>query len=122
MIATLKLFFFTPKAVRLMPFMQTDPFSITNSANFPGNENSYSQLPCFSFTPMQVATESACPCTKCPSSLDSGVRLRSRFIKSPVSQVERLVFFNVSPIAVTRCLLAILGHQHTISELLILVS
>src|ERR1700754_118123 len=61
MIATLKLFFFTSNAVRLMPFTQTDPFSITSSANSLGNSNTNSQLPFFSFLSIQAAVVSTCP-------------------------------------------------------------
>ena len=52
--------------------------------------------------PMQVAVQSACPCTMCPSRRPFMMRHLSRLTLSPVFQVSRLVFWRVSSMAVTR--------------------
>ena len=102
MIATLKHFFFTLKAVRLIPFTQTEPFSIISAANFWGNANSNSQLPFFSFLFLQIPVVSTWPCTKCPSRRLFNKRERSIFTNVPATQLFRSVFWSVSSMAVTR--------------------
>src|SRR5437667_230121 len=108
MIAVLKLFFFTLKTVRLIPSKHTEPFSIMSSANFLGDSNSNSQLPFFFFLETHFAVASICPCTKCPSNLESIFKARSRFTNCPIFQSFKLVLLRVSSMAVTRCLISFL--------------
>ena len=101
--ATVKLFFLTSKAVRLMPLTQIDPFSMISSANFLGNSNTYSQLPVFFLTRLQIPVVSTWPWTKCPSIRLLNKSERSIFTGVPGCQEPRLVFLSVSSIAVTLC-------------------
>lgn len=95
----------TSTNVRLVPSIQIEPFLTKILSAFGVYSKVKYQLPPVSLMCMQVAVWSTCPCTKCPSMRLLASIHRSKLTKSPVFSWFRLVFSNVSWIAVTMCML-----------------